>query len=217
MKDHRSNAGELQHGRNVRRGHHRRKVRYLIVGGGEVTEKQYFLHLRKLFDVAIDYRWDHCDPSKLASLAVECKKNAAKDAGVDGYRAVWVVVDVDEYTASQLRLAQKTCQKAGMKLIISNPCFEVWLVDHIRLCPESHKGTKEVEELAKTLGITAGRNNKSIREDSIEGKLEAAKANALRHNSEQKAHWRQELADCHEQDFAPWTDMVDIINMIERG
>lgn len=57
-------------------------------------------------------------------------------------------------TISRLK---KICRgRDGVELIISNPCFEVWLLDHKRTCPQSCTQTAMVEKLAIAEGVTEG-------------------------------------------------------------
>jgi hypothetical protein len=52
----------------------------------------------------------------------------------DVYDEVWCVVDVDEFTDIPQALA--AARKHGIELVVSNPCFELWLL--LRLEPCTH-------------------------------------------------------------------------------
>ncbi|WP_240540972.1 RloB family protein [Bifidobacterium vespertilionis] len=144
------------HGRNARRPARVRKPRYLVVCGGQVTEPQYFRHLKsKNDDIAIDVKVKVLSPLGLANYAVRCKKDddAKSDSG-SRYAAVFVVVDVDDF--HDHKEAQTICSENDIHLIISNPCFEVWLIDHIQECPSSCATTKAAEQYASTHKVTTG-------------------------------------------------------------
>lgn len=190
-----------------------RKARYLVVTNGEVTEPQYFNGLEtELGNVVISVRPFRADPSALADKAKDLKAKeeaASVGRGVDGFRGVFVVTDVDQFTAEQFQAARRTCKGSKMELIISNPCFEVWLVDHIMRCPDSFTMAKDVEHKAMELGIVGGSHNKHVDYSVIEGKCDNACANARSHNVPERQHMRAQLGS---MSFAPWTDMPDIVD-----
>ncbi|WP_234923993.1 RloB family protein [Bifidobacterium longum] len=49
---------------------------------------------------------------------------------------------------------------------MSNPCFEVWLLDHMKACPPSYTLTPDVESAAAKAGIVGGNRNKYVNDDS---------------------------------------------------
>ena len=87
----------------------------------------------------------------------------------DGLRRAYVVTDVGELTAQQFQDARRICKDSGIELAISNPCLEVWLVDHLARCPDSHSETRGVERRAADLGIVGGSGNKHVDYDRIGG------------------------------------------------
>ena len=105
------------------------KKTYLIVTNGEVTEQQYF-ESQDFSNLKIT----HCDGSPLKAmhksvrLAGEQRKAQAK------YAAVWVVVDKDNYQETELQQAQKLGKQKNIKLVVSVPCFEIWLLWHLKEC-----------------------------------------------------------------------------------
>lgn len=188
-----------------------RKRRFLVVTNGEVTERQYFKGLQaELGDVVIDVRSDKADPASLAKYALGLAKReggSSKKRDDEGFQAIYVVTDVDQFTSAQFKIASATCSKAGMELIVSNPCFEVWLVDHLASCPESHTEARDVERRAAELKIVSGSRNKHVEYSCISGKGREACANARRHNTSRRAAKRALLDDMR---FAPWTDMPEV-------
>lgn len=208
----------LGHGRPD--GRRPRKKRYLVVTNGEVTEPQYFAGLtRELGDVVIEVRHFRKDPSALAETARALKTReeeaVSSTSGLiaDGFENVFVVTDVDEFTAGQLRDAQRTCADCRMELIVSNPCFEVWLVDHVACCPETFSQTRDVEAKAAELGLVEGSRNKQVVYSAIAGKRDIACANASKHNSAERKRVRAQL---DKTAFGPWTDMPVVIGLLAR-
>lgn len=44
--------------------------------------------------------------------------------------SVWLVLDRDTWGEPELKLVCQTCQAKGFHLVVSNPCFEYWLLLH---------------------------------------------------------------------------------------
>jgi hypothetical protein len=197
-----------------------RKKRYLIVTNGEVTERQYFDGLEEeLGGVVFTVRSFRADPAALAKTARDLKRSeergSASDgrSGTDGFQHVFVVTDVDRFTPAQLQEARRICRESGMELVISNPCFEVWLIDHLMRCPDSFVTARDVERKATDLGIVGGSRNKHVNYQVLEGRYAEACTNARAHNSSDRGRMRTRLDDLH---FGPWTDMPDLIDRIAR-
>ncbi|HZG53016.1 MAG TPA: RloB family protein [Pyrinomonadaceae bacterium] len=112
------------------------RKRILIVCEGKVTEPQYFEAFsqeerNRLVDVVIDDASGV--PKTLVERAVQRKKRAeqeAKHARDDNlkYDEVWCVFDVDQHP--NLPDARQQARDNEIKLAVSNPCFELWLLLH---------------------------------------------------------------------------------------
>lgn len=196
-----------------------RRKRLLVVTNGEVTEPSYCDMLNDSARAChIVCKSDHVDPRTLASYAAKVLRNDErasrnKRGGVsDSYSAVFVVTDVDDTPASNLLAAQRICNDNGMQLVVSNPCFEVWLIDHLGICPESVDTAKEAERLAAAKGLVTGRRDKYLVRDALAGHVHDAVANAGRHNTPRKAEKRKGLQTVG---FAPWTDMPALVQEVQ--
>jgi hypothetical protein len=123
--------------RSIRRG--RQLPRLLIACEGDL-EVAYFKGLGqclrgKLAITAIQDR-NHPGPEDVLALAIRHRdeeRNRAADAGdrTDVFDAVWLVIDVD-YNSGLADLLQHAFDE-GIRVAISNPCFEVWLISHCEL------------------------------------------------------------------------------------
>lgn len=202
------------HGRGAQRRQRRRSERYLVVSGGEVTETQYFEHLKTTFNIEIVPRSKPRSPNQLADFAIRLKEEQEGEPGVDPYAQVWVVVDVDDF--HDHHRAERKCSDNGIRLVISNPCFEVWLIDHVCACPDSYVLTRGVERYAAEKGITTGKNHKYIEFSAIDGKYDDAVNNANRHNTSTRLVARRKLAPGQERAFAPWTDMTAVMHTMRK-
>ncbi|MBT1169964.1 RloB family protein [Bifidobacterium sp. SO4] len=207
------------HGRKGQRRLRTRAKRYFVVCGGEVTEPQYFKHLKSEIsgtnNCVIDVKPIVGSPSQLAKYAAASKRDDERNNGdsADRYAGIFVVVDVDNFH-DHLQ-AQQTCIDNGISLIISNPCFEVWLIDHLQPCPEAYATTPDVERYAARKGITGGPRNKHINWKNIAGLTQDAVINAKKHNSASKAAARKQLTPYSESNYAPWTDMPEVIEVMK--
>lgn len=213
-----------------------RSKRFLIYSGGIVTEVEYFQYVRRhLFgdyvknlriksgevDDPVRVEADGVDPKTLvddaAKLLYEDKKDAKKES-YDPFAVVWAVTDVDDFgkNGDKLRAAVDKGRQSGVEVIISNPCFDVWLIDHKQSCPLSYTQTSECEKLAKRLGLidmSRNRNNpKHIRQEAIVEQYATAAKNAQKHMSEQ--HRRIRDSRPSSGDYAPWTDIPKIVDTL---
>lgn len=60
------------------------------------------------------------------------KSNYSKARGDEG----WMVIDRDAWTEDELTEVYKTAKASGFTVLMSNPCFELWLYLHLRdHCP----------------------------------------------------------------------------------
>lgn len=213
-----------------------RSKRFLIYSGGIVTEVEYFQYVRRhLFgDYVRNLRIksgevhdpvrveaEGVDPKTLVDDATrllrEDKKDAKKES-YDPFAVVWAVTDVDDFgkNGDKLRAAVDKGYRSGVEVIISNPCFDVWLIDHKQSCPLSYTETSECEKLAKNLQLidmSRNRNNpKHICQESIAGKYAAAAKNAQKHMNERHRLIRDNRPSSG--DYAPWTDIPKIVDTL---
>ena len=126
----------------------------LIVCEGTVTEPQYLRGFTKHWKnprVTIKIAPEQGTPRTLVEIAKKYKKASETAATKEGdeniaYDAVWCVFDVDEhpYVPDAVQMARDN----HIKLAISNPCFELWLLVHHRDSPGS-KRRDQVSSLLK--------------------------------------------------------------------
>lgn len=128
------------------------KRRILIVCEGIVTERHYFNDLRIQTKSLVELQIEPGGtPRTLVERAVDLKKSAEKDAkrGKDEnlkFDAVWSVFDVDEHPfLAEAR--QQACEN-GIKVAVSNPCFELWALLHFQV-QHAHIERHEVQRLCR--------------------------------------------------------------------
>lgn len=206
-----------------------RSKRHLILLNGRVTEREYFERLIDALglrgSVAIDTREAGKDPLSLVRSASKRKREeelASRREGFDSWSSVWAVSDVDDFRPQG---AQNEATKNGIELILSNPCFEVWLIDHVTVCPESCAATALCSRKARELGVVQSTDHKrasrskmkAVSVDVSKQSLSNAVVCAQKHNSAEKRKAREGDADRVES-YTVWTDMPKIVgSLIELG
>ena len=126
----------------------------LIVSEGENTEPQYFEGLARscrvtLVDIKVHRK--HGVPLSLVQFAKaerDRAANAAKREGDDNllYDSVWCVPDVDKHP--NLPEAKLMAVANNIEMVVSNPCFELWLLLHFQESPGA-KHHRDVQKLMK--------------------------------------------------------------------
>ncbi|MEW1551185.1 RloB family protein [Streptomyces tsukubensis] len=102
------------------------KKRLLVVCGGKKTEKDYFEALRDHFrssSITIRVKTDSRSPLYVVRTAADLYRRSPDD-----FDECWAVFDVDRFEDVQESVT--TAARNGIRLAISNPCFEYWLLLH---------------------------------------------------------------------------------------
>lgn len=129
-----------------RTGTRRPKKTLVVFCEGEKTEPQYLEALKRqpeirdtaAVDLRIETRHGGAVPLTLVKLAIDARGRAeAEEAEIDEF---WCVFDV-EWPRNHPGLAEATglAKKNKIRLAITNPCFELWLILHFR----SHEASLE--------------------------------------------------------------------------
>ena len=130
------------------------KPRLLVFCEGKNTEPQYIEAFRKWCRnprVDVEIAKERGVPLTLVRAAKERKLDSEKEARKAeddniAYDEVWCVFDVDAHP--NLNDAQQMARDNDIKLAISNPCFELWLLLHFRENP----GMQHRHDLQKMVG-----------------------------------------------------------------
>lgn len=199
-----------------------KRKRHLIVSNGRVTETEYFNFLINEMDVRGSVRYRHIDGdplkvTKQVSRELESDKKAGKTGEIEEPSSAWIVVDSDEFR--NLAKAEREAKAKGVRLAISNPCFEVWLIDHVSPCPETSASTPQCEKRARDLGVlkstdpkrSSASKYKSVNLKIVGGNKDQALINAAKHNSEDKRRARETNPD-NVASYQVWTDMPDLVD-----
>lgn len=105
-----------------------------IVCEGAKTEPTYFKYLKRRWRAhGITICGEECgsDPRSVVAFAVRAKKDRIRDAKRGGplaYDQVWCVFDRDHH--ANIDQALDMAQAHDIRIALSTPCFEVWLILH---------------------------------------------------------------------------------------
>lgn len=187
-----SRRGELSKAHSLKRRSPTRqpRQRFLVFCEGQVTERQYFEYIRRLLKdylLTIEVAKDRGDPLKLVEAAVAARDGAAQHARRDRddnlrYDQVWCVLDVDDH--QRLDAALKLAAEEDIRVAVSNPCFEFWILLHYVEC-RAHLTTAATQ---RTLKKHLPDYDKRLDCRAIKGRYEIARSRA------------QDLAMQHERD-----------------
>jgi hypothetical protein len=103
---------------------------YVIVSGGEVRERNYFQTISNQDNfgrIKIEFIADpkQLNPDGLLEIA-KYKQEHYKTSQESAPDKIFIVSDVDHFYNDLIRIKPE-CRKNNILLIISNPCFEIWL------------------------------------------------------------------------------------------
>ena len=113
------------------------KRTFLVFCEGEITEPAYLKALKRepaVRDVAsVDIRVDEGTSGAVPLTLVEAAARArARSSGEDGeIDEIWCVFDVEwPQNHPSLKRALALARESGVRVAVSNPCFELWLALH---------------------------------------------------------------------------------------
>jgi hypothetical protein len=191
-----------------------RRERHLLVSGGITTEKDYFGYVQDALSASgttLKFVPDGRNPTYLLDVAITMKEEDRRECKrlndmANVYKRVWVITDTDDF-ASEIQGLVPKAMKAGVELVVSNPCFELYLVLHDRSFTK-YCDADQIQVEAKRLGLTTGRNDKNVVVDKLAGKFKDAEV------------FSQQLRQRHEQDGKlfpennPATDVDSVVRAL---
>ncbi|GAB2736976.1 RloB family protein [Sinomonas soli] len=125
----------------------------LIVTEGTKTEVQYLEGLAQFLrstGVSVrDARRKGVGRDPMGVLSAALELNELDPDG--GYDETWLVVDVDEHAT--LQPALEDARSRSIPVVVSNPCFEIWLLWHYEDCA-AHRSPSELARKLRAHGHT---------------------------------------------------------------
>lgn len=188
-------------------------LRILIVCEGEVTEREYFEGFRRWCKnprVEIDFEGPAGVPLTLVRRAKELRDRADREASRTGddflrYDEVWCVFDVDDHPF--VPDARFQARAANLRLAMSNPCFELWLLLHFAENP----GMQHRDELKARLCS----HMPNVSEKHVDFEMLVAGYDAAYHRAERLARDAHERGD--DVTGNPSTEVYLLADSIDDG
>ncbi len=141
----------------------------LVVCEGKVTEPRYVEEFRLAHGattVRVKVVSPGGDPLALVEKAIELRENSVREARRAGddnlrYDEAWCVFDVDDH--QRLKEARRRAEAKGIRLSVSNPCFELWLILHFT----DHSAHMTSQQASRKLSKHLPQYDKHIRYDEL--------------------------------------------------
>ncbi|MFC8047858.1 RloB family protein [Nocardia sp. NPDC057353] len=126
---------------------------------GVSTEPEYIDALKRLPElsgpVSVDIAIEEAGATPMRLVESACADKRRADLDIDHY---WCVFDVESpQPHPHLERARRKARDNGVRLAISNPCFELWLVLHHRQ-HSRHLSTDQAVDLRRTLDGADGKH-----------------------------------------------------------
>ena len=141
----------------------RRVIRVLTEGS--VTERGYLKILeRENPQVKIDLAESGMVPLSLVERArqyMEQNRRAKRRTRTPDFDEIWCVFDVDDHP--YVRRAQQEAKDSGIRTVVSNPCFELWLLLH-KQDQTAYIDRRDLQKKCQTLNLM---DDKRIRPEAI--------------------------------------------------
>lgn len=131
------------------------RARVLIVCEGEATEPCYFKahrSARRLRTATVEVRGHECgsDPQSVVGWAARQKQLATRNR--DPFDSVWCVFDLDQRADADIRAARELAGSHGIRVALSDPCFELWYLLHFRYSTAFVSGEQVIAQLEGSIG-----------------------------------------------------------------
>lgn len=144
-------AEQKKRGRLTRK---RKKIILIGAEGKNKTEKNYFQKFNRLHGeyVVRFAKGNDTDPLKIAKSVYATSLKDEEDLHFDEDDCAFCIVDTDVDRAKQKEIdeAIKYGKHKNIEVILSNPCFEVWFLQHFKYSTRSFSSNDAViEELRK--------------------------------------------------------------------
>ena len=170
---------ELRKPRGAKRRHHRglrdEKRVFRLHVEGKITEREYFQCIKSR-DVHLSFaRSAGLDPKSLVRNARDDMKKRRRRRSHGDFDELWCVFDVDEH--ERLAEALSDARTSGLDVVVSNPCFELWLVLHAS-DQSALISRSQIQQRCERIGLTDGKHLANgacnrLKENTLEAKHRA--------------------------------------------
>lgn len=129
----------------TRRSGYRDAKLIIIAAEGEKTEKRYFDDLKancsisKVHVEVLDRLNSGTDPENVMKALDDFRKQYSLRANYD---ELWMVIDLDRWEEKMLSKISAACDQKRYGYAVSNPCFELWLLLHLKSLDDYDQETR---------------------------------------------------------------------------
>lgn len=188
----------------------RKQIVLLSVEGQNKTEKNYFNGFNNETTKVVFTSGNETDPVKLSKRLLQEYKNNQLDDGLGDLAFCVVDGDVSKKQEVEIRKADTIVKKKG-KVIVSNPCIEVWFLFHFTDSTRQYKSSQEAVNRLKEYIPDYEKNMKEIYNQLFD-KLDTAIINAKKLDD-----YNQMLnRSLHSYDYQPSSEIYKIIEKIQN-
>lgn len=107
----------------------------IIAAEGQKTEKEYFeavaekYYNPRIHVKVLERKHSASDPKHVLEQLNHFRSEYAIQREYD---ELWLVIDIDRWGAKKLSEVAELCSQKDYRLAVSNPCFELWLLLHLK-------------------------------------------------------------------------------------
>ena len=164
---------------------------FLIVVEGEATEPAYLdevrLRLKRRAAAVLVQHGDHTDPVGIVREAMKLRDAHAAKPNMEPYDQVWVVFDRETQNhprREQVPAALKLAGDAGIRVALSIPSFEFWLLLHFDYTTKQFDGCTAVKKALKK--FIKGYEKAALPLSDLFSRIETA----MKHAARCHRHWQ---------------------------
>lgn len=181
----------------------------LVEGKFNATETIYFSSFRNSskYSIKVITTGDTDPLGMLDALKKECDNHDIKEEYGD---KSFVVLDLDVNDKKAKDIMSLSVDDQA-KFIISNPCFEIWYLNHFEYSTKQYSSSKEVKRYLKKEYVHDYSEKKDMK-SILEGKL----STAINNSRQQIKTGINNGYDWPSDDFNPRSDVVELIELIKK-
>lgn len=139
--------------RNTTRKTRNKLVVLGLEGKNNKTEMLYFRELeKKLNNVHFCFACKNTDPVNITNYSIDKAKKEEIDKELGDFVAVIFDVDNDSKKETKITTANKIAKKSNyeVEIFTSNPCFEIWYIEHFVYTTKSFVNSRKVKQEMNT-------------------------------------------------------------------
>lgn len=122
----------------------RKKVFWIATEGNNKTEINYFREMARTFNICVhSVPGNYTDPVQIAAAMRQCTRSDDYDKYQDSAYCL-IDADCDRSRNTLLEQADKIAEKNGFQILVSAPCFEVWLLCHFLFSTQQYNSNDKV-------------------------------------------------------------------------